>query len=138
INTPNQPAAGAGISFNGARSQFEANSNIGSGSSTAIQFNLTNTTAYGMIFGFDGSGVSTSGYHGANTGWFVNVQNGPINFGTNNALAMTLFASKGLAINSTTDPGAGGLIGTGTFKTTSTTDSSSTTTGALQIAGGVA
>lgn len=54
---------------------------------------------------------------------------------------MRLWASGGLAVGATvvaTDPGAGGVLSSGTFQTTSTTDATTTTSGALQIAGGAA
>lgn len=68
--------------------------------------------------------------------WFTTVAGS-----TTQTQKMRLWSDGGLAVGATvvaTDPGVGGVLGSGTFQTTSTTDATTTTSGALQIAGGAA
>jgi len=79
-------------------------SNLGSSGTVGNQVNITNDqTAWGLLAGFDGSGVSTTSYHGANAGYLINVQNGPLYLGTNNDNKMIITNGGNVAIG-TTDP----------------------------------
>ncbi|MDP3402907.1 MAG: hypothetical protein Q8S35_03075, partial [bacterium] len=79
----------------------EFNSNIGSGSTVMNQLNITNTTGYGLVVGFNGSGITPSGYHAVNGAHIVNVQNGPLTFGTNNVAQVTILGSGNVGIGTT-------------------------------------
>ena len=71
---------------------------------------LNNTTT--------GSGINTGGLamiQSGNDSYLVNPKNSFIAFFTNNAAAMRLFASGGLSIGNTTDPGATNLSVTGSL-----------------------
>jgi len=76
-------------------------SNLGSSSSVGNQVNITNSTSWGLLLGFDGSGVSTSTYHAANAGYVINVLNGPLNLGANNASNVTILPSGYVGIGTT-------------------------------------
>jgi len=76
-------------------------SNLGSSSSVGNQVNITNSTNWGLLLGFDGSGVSTSTYHAANASYVINVLNGPLNLGANNAPNVTILPTGYVGIGTT-------------------------------------
>jgi hypothetical protein len=78
-------------------------SNIGSGTVLGNQLNITSTTAtWGLLAGWDGSGVATTAYHGANAGYLVNVQSGPLFLGTSNLSRMTITSGGNIGIGTST------------------------------------
>jgi len=87
-------------------------SNLGTGSGNGNQLNITNSTSsWGLLAGFDGSGESTSGYHGPNAAYLVNVADGPLILGANNAVNMTINSSGNIGVG-TTNPSS--LLSLGT------------------------
>lgn len=123
----------------------------------------TNASASGLIAADIIGGIQWSGFAGASTSAYV-VQKATFDViaeatwsntdtstsfrwfttiaaSTTQTQKMRLWSDGGLAVGATavaTDPGTGGVLIDGTFKTASTTDATTTTSGALQIAGGAA
>jgi hypothetical protein len=56
------------------------NSNLGNSSMIGNQINISNSSNWGLLLGFDGLGVPANYYHSPNTGYIVNVQNAPLPF----------------------------------------------------------
>lgn len=86
----------------GSTAQFS--SNDGSSSTVGNQVNITNSVgSWGLLVGFDGSGVATSTFHSPNAGYVINESGGPLYLGVNGAIDMTI-NSSGLVGIGTTGP----------------------------------
>jgi hypothetical protein len=81
-------------------------SNVGSGTSIGNQINISSSTAFwGLLAGWDGSGVSTTSYHSPNAGYLINVQNAPLYLGANNAPWLTILPTGNVGIGTTNPQG---------------------------------
>ena len=105
IGTTNAGSPLSVIGYNGgANPGYTAtlSSNLGGSSTVGNQVNITNSSNWGLLLGFDGPGVSASTYHNANASYIINVQNGPLNLGTNNSTNMTVLSSGYVGVGTTT------------------------------------
>ena len=101
---------GAGNMSVGPSSNYTTQFNVAYGNYNQMNVTYGSASGWGLLIGY-GDGTLNTGYHGSNHAAIVNVQNGPIHFGTNNSSNVQLSTGGHLhpSANNTYDLGTSSL-----------------------------